>query len=167
MSRPGLSREERTALIERYAAGYEAVASALEGFPREGLTVHAVPGKWSAAEIVHHLADSETISGLRLRKLLVDEHPVIQGYDQEHYARRLAYNTRDTAPALDAFRAARATTVQLLRGMTDADWEKTAWHTEMGAYGTEAWLRIYAVHAHDHAAQIVRLREALASGARV
>jgi hypothetical protein len=32
---------------------------------------------------------------------------------------------------------------------------------ETGAYTTEDWLRMYAKHAHNHADQIRRLREAL------
>src|SRR5205823_1765485 len=106
-------------------------------------------------------------AALRLRKLLAEPHPIVWGYDQEGWASALHYNTRDFAPALDAFRAARATTLQLLRAMTDGDWERQGWHSESGPYGAAAWLRIYAAHAHDHAAQIVRLRESLASGARV
>jgi hypothetical protein len=31
-------------------------------------------------------------------------------------------------------------------------------HTESGPYTAEKWLTIYAVHAHDHAAQIKRSR---------
>ncbi len=157
-----MDRQERDQLIARYAAGHDEVAGALKGFPAAGLAAHPLPGKWSAAEIVHHLADSETASALRIRKLLAEEHPVIQGYDQELYAKKLRYNERDIAPSLEAFRAARATTVQLFPGLTDADWAREGWHTDAGRYSAENWLRIYAVHAHDHAAQIRRLKDALA-----
>lgn len=153
---------ERQQLIERYVDGFPEVARALEGFPPEGLAARPLLGKWSAREIVQHLADSETISGHRLRKLLAENKPIIHGYDQEEYAARLRYNERDLAPALEAFRAARATTAQILAQMSPADWEREGWHTESGRYTAETWLRIYAVHAHDHAAQIRRLREKLA-----
>ena len=153
---------ERQELIARYAAGYDEVVKALEGFTPAMLTEHPLPGKWSAAEIVQHLADSEMASALRLRRLLTEDSPVIQGYDQDLYATRLLYNERDIAPALDAFRAARATTLQLLERMTDEDWQRTGTHSESGPYGTEKWLRIYADHAHGHADQIRRLRAALA-----
>jgi hypothetical protein len=156
-----MTRQEREPLISQYAAGYDEVAGALKGFPAAGLTAHPVPGKWSAAEIVHHLADSESTSAQRLRKLLAEEHPVIHGYDQEAWAVKLRYNERELAPALEAFRAARATTAQLLAGMSEADWAREGWHTESGRYSAETWLRIYAAHAHNHAAQIRRLKDAL------
>jgi hypothetical protein len=156
-----MTRQDREPLIARYAAGYDEVAGTLQGFPQAGLTAHPIPGKWSAAEIVHHLADSESISAQRLRKLLAEKHPVIHGYDQEAWAVKLRYNERELAPALEAFRAARATTAQLLVGMSEADWAGEGWHTESGRYSAETWLRIYAAHAHNHAAQIRRLKDAL------
>lgn len=156
-----MTLEERERLIARYAAGYQEVLQALEGFTAEMLTAHPLSGKWSAAEIVQHLADSEMTSAIRIRRLLVEDKPVIAGYDEALYATRLRYNERDIAPALEAFCAARSTTVQLLERMTEDDWRREGTHSDSGRYGTEDWLRIYAAHAHGHADQIRRLREAL------
>ena len=105
-----MTPEERKNLVKQYKAGYDEVSKNLAGFPTESLTAHPIEGKWSAAEIIHHLADSETTSALRLRRLLVEDHPLIQGYDQDEYAAKLHYTERDIAPSLEAFRAARATT---------------------------------------------------------
>lgn len=160
-----MTSEERQELIAQYNDGYDEVVKSLEGFPSGSLTAHPIPGKWSAAEIVHHLADSETTSGLRLRRLLVEDHPLIQGYDQEAFAARLNYNQRDLAPALDAFRSTRATTAQLLDLMSEEDWLREGTHSESGSYTAEDWLRIYAAHAHNHAGQISRLRGALTASA--
>jgi hypothetical protein len=158
-----MTSEQRKDLIARYKDGYNEVKRELDGFPKALLTAHPIPGKWSAAEIVHHLADSETTSAIRLRKLLVEEQPLIQGYDQDAYAARLNYNNRDIEPALDSLRSARATTAQLLDLMTDEDWQRVGIHSESGSYSTQDWLEIYAAHAHNHASQIGRLREALAN----
>jgi hypothetical protein len=160
-----MTNRVRQLLISQYKGGYDEVAAALEGFPPDSLTAHPIAGKWSAAEIVHHLADSETTSSLRLRRLLVEDHPLIQGYDQDAYATGLNYNRRDIAPSLEAFRSARATTAQLFDFMSDEDWRREGTHSESGSYGAEDWLKIYAAHAHNHAAQIRRLKEALAAGA--
>jgi hypothetical protein len=156
-----MTADERRELIAKYAAGYDEVVEALAGFPEGHLTAHPLPGKWSACEIVQHLADSEMTSAIRLRKLLVEEKPVIEGYDQDLFAGRLHYNDREMAPALAAFGAARATTLQLLDGMTEEDWKREGMHTESGRYTAENWLKIYAAHAHSHADQIRKLRKAL------
>src|ERR1700724_457161 len=107
-----MNSQERQELIAQYKDGFNEVARSLRVINADSLTAHPIAGKWSAAEIVHHLADSETVSGIRLRRLLVEDQPLIQGYDQEAFAAGLNYNSRDIAPALDAVRAARATTAQ-------------------------------------------------------
>ena len=157
-----MTREQRQQLIDRYADGVQQVEQALDGFPERLHAERPFAGKWTAREIVHHLADSESTSAIRLRKLLVEEHALIQGYDQEAFAVKLRYNERpDLAPSLGAFRNARLTTLQLMKGMSDAEWERTGWHTESGVYTAERWLEIYAAHAHGHADQIRKLKEAL------
>ena len=156
-----MTPEERDRLIEQYAQGYAEVEKSLEGFPENRLTAHPIEGKWSACEIVQHLADSEMTSAIRVRKLLNEERPEIEGYDEAAYAVRLKYNERDMEPALDAFRGARSTTAQLLRILTEEDWKREGTHPEHPRYSVEDWLRVYAAHAHNHAAQIRRLREAL------
>jgi hypothetical protein len=156
-----MTQSERQALIDKYADGYNEVIRALEGIPTDKLTAHPIPGKWSAAEIIHHLADSEMNSALRLRRLLAEDNPLIVGYDQDLYANLFRYNERDIAPALESLRSSRATTVQIIEQMTEADWQRKGTHSEAGEYGAEIWLKIYATHTHDHAAQIRRLREAI------
>ena len=154
---------ERQKLITQYENGVAEVELSLADFPREQLTAKPIPGKWSACEIVQHLADSEMRAAIRLRQLLTENRPTIQAYDEELYAQRLNYNGRDIAPALDAFRGARASTAQLLAPMTDEDWAREGTHPQHPRYTADNWLEIYAAHAHNHAAQIRRLHEALVS----
>jgi hypothetical protein len=152
---------DRRELIAQYEAGFDEVQRALADFPDAQLTAKPLPGKWSACEIIQHLADSEMRAAIRLRQLLTEDRPVIQSYDQEAYAARLNYNARDIAPALDAFRGARASTAQLFAHMSEEDWAREGTHPEHPRYTADTWLKVYAAHAHDHAAQIRRLREAL------
>jgi hypothetical protein len=156
-----MTNDKRELLIRKYSEGYDEVVKSLEGITPLSLTAHPLEGKWSAAEIVHHLADSEMTSAIRLRLLLSQDNAVIYGYDQDVYAERLHYNGRDIGPSLDAFKGARASTVQILRGMSDEEWNREGWHTESGRYSVERWLQIYSEHAHNHAAQIRRLKELL------
>jgi hypothetical protein len=161
-----MTSAERQQLIEQYEHGFDEVEHALADFPRDQLTARPIHGKWSACEIVHHLADSEMRAALRLRQLLTEDRPAIQGYDEALYAQRLNYNARDIAPALEAFRAARATSAQLLAHMTEEDWAREGTHPEHARYTADTWLEIYAAHAYGHAAQIRRLHEALKAEVR-
>jgi hypothetical protein len=49
----------------------------------------------------------------------------------------------------------------VLSVMTEEEWKREGVHTESGPYSVEKWLTIYAAHAHDHATQIERLKQAL------
>jgi hypothetical protein len=154
-----MDRATRDTLVAKYKDGYAQVASALEGATDAELDRRPAPGKWTAREIVHHLADSEMTSAIRLRRLLAEDRPVIVGYDQEEFARRLHYD-RPIAASLEALKAARATTGAILDRMTDDEWAREGTHTESGRYTVLQWLQIYAEHAHNHAAQIRVARRA-------
>jgi DinB family protein len=151
-----MDAQERAKLIQRYRDGYRVVVEALEGVTEEELDRSAT-GDWTPREIAHHLADSEMTSALRIRRLLAEPDPVIHGYDEKAFAERLT-GDRPIQPSLEAMRWARETTAQLLDRMSGDDWRIEGTHTESGRYSTEEWLRIYAAHAHDHAAQIKRAR---------
>jgi hypothetical protein len=155
-----VTREERQKLIDQYNDGYRVVAEALTGVDDEQLNARPAPGKWSAREVVHHLADSEMTAAIRLRLLLAVDNPPIYGYDQDEFAKRLFYD-RPIAASLDAFKAARMATGEILQCMSDADWQRRGSHTEHnGNYTPERWLQIYAPHAHQHAEQIRAARGA-------
>jgi hypothetical protein len=145
--------EERDQLIARYQDGYRVVAEALLKITPEELDATPAPGKWSARQIVHHLGDSEMTAAVRFRLLLAEDKPAIQGYDQDRFAARLHYD-RPHEASLELFRSARAATAELMGRLTEADWLREGTHSDMGRYGLDTWLRIYANHAHRHADQI-------------
>lgn len=152
-----MTSNERTDLIARYAAGYGEILQALSNATDAELDRRPSETEWSPRQIIHHLADSEMTSAIRLRRLLAEDSPTIQGYDEAEFARRLHYE-RPIEGSLQALKASRESTVSLLDCLTEEEWQRTGTHTESGSYSVEDWLRIYASHAHDHADQIRRIR---------
>ena len=152
-----MDQKTRSELIAKYKGGYREVTAALEGVSDKELDARPAPGKWTAREIVHHLADSEMTAAIRLRLLVAEENAAIRSYDERAFANRLHYD-RPIANSLLAFRAARLSSADLLDAMSDGDFAKTGTHPEHGSYGVERWLEIYADHAHNHADQIRRAR---------
>ena len=146
----------RQALLTRYRDGYRAVAEAVAGLSDAELDQRPGDGSWSAREVVHHLADSEMTSAIRLRRLLAEENPVIAGYDEELFRRRLYYDSRPIAGSLAALKSARETTAEIVDRLTGAEWARAGTHSESGPYSVETWLEIYAAHGHEHAEQIRR-----------
>ena len=155
-----MDRSTRQAMIGQYKRGDQEVADAIAGATETELDARPAPDKWTAREIVHHLADSEMTSAIRMRNLIATDNVAIAGYDQEVFARRLHYD-RPIAASLAAFKAARETTAEILDRLNEDDWKREGTHPEHGRYGMDTWLGIYSVHAHDHANQIRRARASL------
>ena len=149
---------ERHALIDQYRHGIDEVQRAVRGASAEDLDRRPAPGEWSAREVAHHLADSETMSTIRLRRLIAEDEPIIQAYDEAEFARRLHYD-RPIDASLTVFASVRSSNLELLDSLSEDEWQRSGTHTEDGPYSVEGWLRIYASHGHDHADQIRRARE--------
>ncbi len=159
-----MNAAERLALIEQYEAGHQAIVDALAGITPAELDAREAPGEWSPRQIVHHLADSEMTSAVRLRLLVAEDNPTLVGYDQEVFVTNL-YPDRPIEPSLAAFGAARAATAPILRRLTGEQWQRAGTHTEVGRYSVEDWLQTYAAHAHEHADQIGRARASVVTQA--
>jgi len=152
-----MDARRRGELIAQYEAGYDAVIAALDGMTDAEWEAREAPGEWSPREVVHHLADSEMTSAIRLRRLLVEDDPLIQGYDEAVFAQRLHYD-RPVETSLHAFEGARRSTAALFPYLHDADWQREGTHSQSGRYTAADWLAIYAEHAFIHADQIRRAR---------
>jgi hypothetical protein len=149
---------ERRTLLDRYRTGTAAVVASLEGAGDDELDrAPATADDWTPRQIAHHLADSESMAYIRLRRLLAEDEPVIGAYDEPEWARRLHYD-RPIEPSLAVVAAVRTASLQLLERLTPDEWARTGSHSESGSYGVEAWLGIYAEHPHEHADQIRRAR---------
>ena len=154
-----MDQGERDKLIAQYRDGYATVSEALLKITPEELDGRAGPGRWTAREIVHHLADSEMTAAIRIRRLLAEDQPGIIGYNQDEYAKRLHYD-RPHETSLELFKYVRDSTAELLERMSPADWLREGTHSELGRYTAETWLTIYGTHAHKHARQIREARDA-------
>lgn len=145
---------EREALIDRYAAGPAALRAALAGAPERMRKWRPAPDEFSVHEVVVHCADSETNAHSRIRYLVNEKSATIIGYEPTEWARTFDYHAHPLDAALLTIEAVRANTVPLLRRLDGEQWASRGTHTESGAYTAGDWLRIYAAHCHEHAAQI-------------
>ena len=152
-----MDKQERARLIEQYRRGYETILAAIEDMRDEEWDAREAPGEWSPRQVIHHLADSEMTSAGRIRRLVVEDAAVIQGYDQEAYAEQLYYD-RPIETSLLALQGARASTSALLDCLSEEDWQSSGTHTESGYFSAHDWFRAYAVHCDEHADQIRRAR---------
>jgi uncharacterized damage-inducible protein DinB len=119
------------------------------------------PGKWSVNQVVQHLADSEIVTGYRIRMILAGDNPEIQAYDQDAWAERLGYAERALADALTQIKVVRSRTIELLRGLTPAEWERAGVHSERGRESVRHTVNLQAGHDIVHLRQIARIKAAI------
>lgn len=111
---------------------------------------------WSSRQVIHHCADSEAQSYARLRRLVAEPNPVIQGYDEGQWAKdaTLGYATLPVENSIAVFKAVRAGSLDIIRRLKLEQLELTGTHTEAGEYSLKRWLETYTGHANNHAEQI-------------
>jgi hypothetical protein len=112
-------------------------------------------GKWSAAEIISHLADCEVVFAFRLRQTLAEDNPTIQPFDQEKWAAR--YDRISTAQALEVFNAVRQWNLQLLGHVAPAATERPVTHPERGTMTFQTIIETMAGHDLNHIGQLQRI----------
>jgi hypothetical protein len=113
------------------------------------------PGKWSAREILCHLADTEIAFAFRLRQALAEDHHTIQPFDQDAWAEVYKPFTADAALAV--FAAVRAWNLTLIGGMTAADLNKPVTHPERGTMTVKTIVETMAGHDLNHLRQLTAL----------
>jgi hypothetical protein len=115
------------------------------------------PDKWSVAQIVSHLADSEIVFAYRIRMILSSSGTAIQAYDQDAWSRAQHAERSDPHASLALFRAIRESMIPLLSGLNDEELDRYGMHAERGKESVRHLLRLYAGHDRNHLAQIERI----------
>ena len=150
-----MDEQERNEKIELYGRGYDMLIETLKNIPKEMWKFKSEPKEWSVHEIIIHLADSESNSALRVRKLIVEPGGMFMGYDQDKWAIEVNYHEQNTDDALEVLRLARKTTYELLKRQPDEVFTHSIIHPEMSEpYTFEKWLNIYPKHVPGHIDQI-------------
>ena len=115
------------------------------------------PGKWSAAEIIAHLADCEIVVGWRMRQILGAPGTPIQAFDQDAWAAAGHYEKRDARKSLEQFRVTREANLALLKSLTPEQWKNHGMHAERGVETIGHITHMMAGHDLNHTAQVERI----------
>ena len=157
-----MNREEINEKIEQYGRGYGLLKTALAEVPKEAWSHRPEPNEWSVHEIIVHMADSESMSALRARKLIVEPGSTLMAYEEAKWADALNYKEQSVEDALEIIRFARQSTYELLKRQPDEVFTHSVTHPEFPdePYTFELWLNIYARHIPDHINQIKKTYQA-------
>jgi hypothetical protein len=112
------------------------------------------PGKWSIAEIVAHIADTELVGGYRIRAILGAPGSQVIGFDQDVWVTALHYGQRNVRKSFEQYRVLREANLALLKTLAPEQWKHHGIHNERGAETIETIVRMFAGHDLNHFRQI-------------
>jgi len=150
-------REPLTVLREMPSS----LSRAISGLSPKQLRTPERPGKWSIAQVLQHLADSEIVLGWRYRLIIAQDRPPLTGYDQDLWADRLHYEQANPLEALELFGVLRRANLRVLERLTPADLLRVGLHTERGEESIGHLLKLGAGHDLLHLRQIDRIHQAV------
>lgn len=118
-------------------------------------------GGWTVRQVVHHVADSHMNGFIRVKLALTEDNPTIKPYDENRWA-LLADMRLPVSVSLGLLDALHARWVEMCRGMSSADFDRTFFHPEHAESMTlDRHLQNYAWHSRHHVAHITGLRARL------
>jgi uncharacterized damage-inducible protein DinB len=129
----------------------------LKRAPASRLRKRPTADKWSIAEILAHLADTEIVVGWRIRSILGAPGTPIQAFDQDAWAAAGNYPKRDPRKSLEQFRAVREANLALYKSLSPEQWKHFGLHAERGEESLQRILHMMAGHDINHVSQIERI----------
>jgi hypothetical protein len=155
---PGYGPQRRDDFIAVIEAAPAALRDAVAGLSEDQLDTRY--RNWTVRQIVHHLADSHVNSYIRCKWALTEERPTIKAYDEGRWAALVDSRTGDVRAPLALLEGLHARWVQLLRSLTETDFDRAFVHPETDqTVSLRAALCYYAWHCRHHTAQIRWLRQ--------
>jgi hypothetical protein len=137
-------------MLERMSRMPERIQRLIQEEPNEDLYRAGIGGSWGAVEHIAHLKDFDEVTLDRVESILMQENPEIDDFDTDVRAIELDYHATNPHTTTTEFEALRAMLVNRLDGLSDADWQRTARHPELGTISIETLIRRLDEHDAQH-----------------
>lgn len=154
-----LSTTERNNLILAIRDLPQHLETAVQGLSEEQLDTRYREGGWTLRQVTHHIADSHLNAFIRMKLVIVEEHPTLKPYSQDDWAELPDARNFPIQSSLDIIRGVHQRMTQLLQNASEDSWSKTAFHPENGEVSLEDLLKTYSRHGNNHVNQILTLRK--------
>jgi len=135
----------------------EAIATIVRSLGAGGLSKRTAPGKWTLAEILVHLAQTEIIVQGRFRHALTTDGYVVQPFDQDLFM--AVEPATDGDAALEAYVCLRRFALPLIDRLRAAELAKRFRHPDHGEISVAWLLAWWAGHERRHLGQVERIAD--------
>ncbi len=128
----------------------------ITSMPDARRTYRYAEGKWSIAETLLHVIDSERVFAYRMLRIARGDTTDLPGFDQDAYVPASKADQRSLLSLQAEFTAVRSSTLQLIRNLGDDVWDR---HGRANGYGVSARALAWICAGHEaHHLRILRER---------
>jgi hypothetical protein len=152
-------RESETADVRALPDEYRALTA-----PSADADLRRRPGagEWCALEVAGHIRHAADIEHDRVLRLIAEDHPQLDAYDERAMVEAGAYAAADRAQLDREVSDACERLAALLDGLSAEQWQRPGRHPVRGDVTVRTRIRRYIEHAHEHFEQMRRALEAAA-----
>ncbi|MCB9932492.1 MAG: DinB family protein [Planctomycetes bacterium] len=149
-------------MAERYISAADAFIECVRDVRNGQMDFREGPDAWSPRDIAFHVADVDSMLGLRLRRILGEDYPQLSGLDTQASVRLYRRGRLHVELALDALSASCALNTALIEKLTPEDLTRKGRHAG-GHDVTAADLAAFmGMHIEAHIKQLKRVLKAAA-----
>lgn len=117
------------------------------------------PGKWNGRQILAHLTDCEIVFQARTRAILSEHGTAVVPFDQDKWAKTLAYPQRSLPLMRRLYASARESLIELVDLLPEAIFGREGKHPERPSYRAWDVVGRAATHNMHHYGQLQAIRE--------
>lgn len=108
--------------LTEYAIAPLLIATEIKDLTSSQLNHHIAPSEWNIRQVVVHLADTEMFFCERMKRIIAEEKPQLQSFDQDVWAKNLSYDKQSYELAFSLLELQRSYTIVLLRQLPSEAW---------------------------------------------
>ncbi len=157
-----LTYEKVLEWLEQYEVGADVVDEAVAGLSEKHLTTPPSSSKWSIAQIVAHLVDTELVMIHRMRTVMAEGSGMLTAFSQDAWIKALHAREIPIGLSIATLRALRNYHASTLRNLENDAlimmMERTGTHDVDGSVSAFDLLKKTVMHLHHHTRQIQDIR---------
>lgn len=117
------------------------------------------PGKWTARQVINHIADTELAFCWRFCRAVAGESGPVQPFDENLWSRELEEDRRPVSISLALVEAIRRTMLHYVDTLPEEKLERFVTHPEIGTLTALRIAELLALHARHHLGQLKAIEE--------
>jgi len=159
-----MEASSREGILCALQANYAECARQLDGVTEEDAGLRPDENQWSIKEALAHLLICDEFAHARLVRIVHETDPYLSGFDDHQLLQVRGYRGTAACEIRDTLLAFGQATLNLLGGLSEQQWQRTARHEERGPI-TIGYIagQMLAEHHREHLEQIHDLKRWLAA----